>query len=150
MRNQRFGHCFLGNLLFFFMFWGLFLSASRSLLFFTHGISPPYSAHLFFFASRIYFNSCTPPAAVFCSCRLDVSGIRKSLVVYAHRARPRLPSCKGLRSKECPRRRIKWRYATAGQQETAKQTMSSVQSKMAICHCRVTTDREARNVQGAE
>ena len=85
-----------------------------------------------------------------CSCTLNVSCFRKSLVVHAHRARPRLPSCKGLRSKECPRRRIKWRYATAGQQETAKQTMSSVQSKMAICHCRVTTVREASNVQCAK
>ena len=32
------------------------------LLFFTHGIPPRNSAHLFSFASRIYFNSCTPPA----------------------------------------------------------------------------------------
>ena len=39
--------------------------------------------------------------------------LRKSPVVHAHRARPRLPSCKRLRSKECPRCRTKWRYATA-------------------------------------
>ncbi len=126
-------HIFLGNLLFFFS-----------------GIPPSYSAHLFSFASRIYFNSCTPPAAAFCSCTLNASCFRKSLVVHAHRARPRLPSCKRLRSKECPMRRIKWRYATAGQQQTAKQTMSKAQNEMAICHSRATTDREAKNVQCAD
>ena len=84
-----------------------------------------------------------------CSCTLNVSCFRKSLVVHAHRARPRLPSCKGLRSKECPRRRMKWRYATAGQQETAKQTTPNAQTKMAFRHCRTTKDREANNIQCA-
>ena len=67
-----------------------------------------------------------------CSCTLNVSCFRKSLVVHAHRARPRLPSCKRLRSKECPMRKTKWRYATTGQQETAKRVMSSAQTKMAV------------------
>ena len=98
------------------------------LLFFTHGIPPRNSAHLFSFASRIYFNSCTPPAAAFCSCTLNVSCFRKSLVIHAHRARPRLPSCKRLRSKECPRRRM----------------------KKAFRHHRTTTDRKANNLQCAE
>ena len=65
---------------------------------------------------------------VCCSCILNASCFRKSLVVYAHRARPRLPSCKGLRSKECPMCR----------------------TKMAISHRRATTVREASNVQYAD
>ena len=48
----------------------------------------------------------------FGSCRLDLSGFRKSLVVHAHRARPRLPGCKRLRSEWFSMRRMKWRYAT--------------------------------------
>ena len=128
---------FLGNLLLFFggrttCCSGVCFNLLRGLFFPAHGISPRHSAHLFYFASRIYFNSCTPPAAAFCSCILNASSFRKSLVVHAHRARPRLPSCKGLRSKECPRRRIKWRYATTGQQETAKRVMSNAQTKMAV------------------
>ena len=133
MRNQRFGHCFLGNLLFFFSgippcCSGVCFNLLRGLFFSAHGISPRHSAHLFSFASRIYFNSCTPPAAAFCSCTLNVSCFHKSLVVHAHRARPRLPSCKGLRSKECPRRRM----------------------KKAFRHHRTTTDRKANNLQCAE
>ena len=76
--------------------------------------------------------------------------LRVFFVIHAHRARPRLPSCKRLRSKECPRRRIKWRYATAGQQETAKRVMSNVQTKMAFRHHRATRDREAQSFQCAE
>ena len=71
---------------------------------------------------------------VCCFCTLNVSCFRKSFVIHAHRARPRLPSCKRLRSKECPRRRIKWRYATAGQQQTAKQAISNERNQMAFCH----------------
>ncbi len=85
-----------------------------------------------------------------CFCTLNVYCFRKSLVVHAHRARPRLPSCKRLRSKECPRRRIKWRYATTGQQQTAKQITSSAQNKMAICHSRATRDCKASNSQCAD
>ena len=101
---------------------------SCRLLFFVYGISPRHSAHLFYFASRIYFNSCTPPAAACCSCILNVSCFRKSLVLHAHRARPRLPSCKRLRSKECPMCRM----------------------KKAFRHHRTTKDCEANNIQCAE
>ena len=85
-----------------------------------------------------------------CSCTLNVSCFRKSLVVHAHRARPRLPSCKRLRSKQCPVCRAKWRYAIAESQQTAKQGMSKAQNKMAICHRRATRDREAQNFQCAK
>ena len=96
MRNQRFGHCFLGNL-----------------LFFTHGISPSYSAHLFSFASRIYFNSCTPPADRLLFLHIKCFLLSQVLCDSCTPGAPRLPSCKRLRSKECPRCRTKWRYATA-------------------------------------
>ena len=57
---------------------------------------------------------------------------------------------KRLRSKKCPMCRPKWRSAPTEQQQTAKRVMSSTQTKMAICHCRVTTVREASNVQCAK
>ena len=85
-----------------------------------------------------------------CSCTLNVSCFRKSLVVYAHRARPRLPSCKGLRSKECPMCRMKRRSATTEQQQTAKQATSNAQTKMAIRPCRVTTVCKSNNIQCAD
>ena len=86
--------------------------------------------HIYFLLLREFILTHTlHRRTVCCFCTLNVSCFRKSLVVHALRARPRLPSCKRLRSKECPRRRIKWRYATAGQQETAKQTMSNVQNE---------------------
>ena len=47
-------------------------------------------------------------------------------------------------------RRIKWRYATAGQQKSAKRVISNVQTKMAFCPHRTTRDREANNVQCAK
>ena len=87
-----------------------------------------HSAHLFFFFA-FFCNSRTPPAAACCSCKLDISGFRKSLVIHAHRARPDcrvakdcvanyfqcaeingdmpLPNNKSPRSKECPIRRTK-------------------------------------------
>ena len=92
------------------------------------GISPYTSAHLFF-CFAFFCNSRTPPAAACCSCKLDISGFRKSLVIHAHRARPDcrlardceanyfqcaeingdmpLPNNKSPRSKECPIRRTK-------------------------------------------
>ena len=79
----------------------------RRLLFFTHGISPRNSAHLFFLLREFILTHALHRRTVCCSCILNASCFRKSLVVYAHRARPRLPSCKRLRSKECPMCRMK-------------------------------------------
>jgi len=84
--------------------------------------------HLFF-CFAFFCNSRTPPATACCSCKLDISGFRKSLVIHAHRARPDcrvakdcvanyfqcaeingdmpLPNNKSPRSKECPIRRTK-------------------------------------------
>ena len=122
----------------------------RRLLFFTHGISPRHSAHLFSFASRIFLLHALHRRPACCSCALNVSCFRKSLVVHAHRARPRLPSCKRLRSKQCPVCRAKWRYAIAESQQFAKRLMSNVQTKMAFRPHRTTTDREASNIQCAK
>ncbi len=62
---------------------------------------------------------------------------------------PPLPNNKRPRSKQHPVRRAKRRSATADQQKTAKQTTSNAQTKMAFCHYRPTTDREANNLQCA-
>ena len=70
-----FGHCFWGNLLFFFS-----------------GIPPPHSAQLFFLLRRTFFNSYAPLAAACCFCELDISGFRKSVVIHAYRVRA--PDCR--------------------------------------------------------
>ena len=75
---------------------------------------------------------------VCCFCTLNVSS--QVLCDSCTPGAPRLPSCKRWRSKECSSCRIKWRYATAGQQQTAKQTTSNVQNKMVFCPTRTTTD----------
>ena len=100
----------------------------RGLLFFTHGISPRHSTHLFYFASRIFFTSCTPPAA-----RLLFLHIKCFLLSQV--------SC-------CPC--APGAPPIAELQKIAKQTMSSVQTKMAFRPHRATTDREANNVQCAD
>ena len=100
----------------------------RRLLFFTHGISPSYSAHLFSFASRIYFNSCTPPAD-----RLLFLHIKCFLLSQV--------SCCSCTPGAPP---------IAELQGIAKQGMSKAQNKMAICHRRATRDCEASNVQCAD
>ena len=61
-----------------------------------------------------------------------------------------LPSNNSSQEQQHPMRRVEWRYAPAGQQQTAKQTTSNAQTKMAFRHCRVTTVREASNVQCAD
>ena len=113
---------------------------SCRLLFFVHGIPPRHSAHLFYFASRIYFNSCTPPADRLLFLHIKCFLLSQVLCDSCTPGAPRLPSCKRWRSKECSSCRIKWRYATAGQQQTAKQTTSNVQNKMVFCPTRTTTD----------
>ena len=81
---------------------------------------------LFCFAN--FFTSCTPPAARLLFLRI------KCFLLSQVSCCPCAPGAPPI----------------AELQETAKQTMSSVQSKMAICHCRVTTVREASNVQCAK
>ena len=76
-----FGHCFWGNLLFFFS-----------------GIPPPHSAQLFFLHRRTFFNSYAPPAAACCFCELDISSFRKSVVIHAYRVRA--PDCRVTRDCE--------------------------------------------------
>ena len=61
-----------------------------------------------------------------------------------------LPSNNSLQEQQPPMRRVEWRYAPAGQQQSAKQTTSNAQTKMAIRPCRVTTVRKSNNIQCAE
>ena len=150
---------------------------------------------IYFFAPRIYFNSCTPPAdrllflhikcfllsqVSCCSCtpgappiaelqgiaKQRMSKVQNKMAICHSRATtdrkanniqcadqngvPPLPTNKRPRSKQHPMRKPKWRYAPAGQQQTAKQTTSNVQTKMAIRPCRVTTVRKSNNIQCAE
>ena len=141
---------------------------SCRLLFFVYSISLRHSAHLFYFASRIYFNSCTPPADRLLFLHIKCFLLSQVSCCSCTSGAPRLPSCKRLRSKECSRCRMKmalchcrgtkdceanniqcaewkWRYATAEQQQTAKQTTSNAQNKMVFCPTRTT--RDSSNVQ---
>ena len=149
MRNQRFGHCFLGNLLFFFSgippcCSGVCFNLLRGLFFSAHGIPPRNSAHLFYFASRIYFNSCTPPADRLLFLHIKCFLLSQASCCSCTSGAPRLPSCKGLRSKECLRRKTKWRSATTEQQKSAKRVMSNAQTKIAIRPHRLTTSSMKR------
>ena len=163
--NQKFDHSNIEKP----KIWALFFW--KSFVFRLWHIAMLFGAFILF-CFAFFCDSCAPPAAACCSCKLDISGFRKSFVIHAHRA-PRLPSCKRLRKQTmskaqsrmaiCHSRATTDREASnvqsaeqngdmppAGQQQTAKQTTSNAQTKMAFRHCRTTRDRDASNVQGAE
>ena len=133
LRNQRFGHCFLGNLLFFFSgippcCSGGCFNLLRGLFFSAHGIPPRNSAHLFSFASRIYFNSCTPPADRLLFLHIKCFLLSQVSCCLCTPGAPPIAELQGI----------------------AKQRMSNVQNEKAFRHHRTTADRKASNIQCAD
>ena len=86
------------------------------------------SRHIcFYFASQSFVIHALHRRTAFGSCRLDLSGFRKSLVVHAHGRAP-----------------------IAELQEIAKRIIFNAQNEMAVCHCRVTKVFEVNDIQYAK
>ncbi len=81
----------------------------------------------FYFASQSFVIHALHRRTAFGSCRLDLSGFRKSLVVHAHGRAP-----------------------IAELQEIAKRIIFNAQNEMAVCHCRVTKVFEVNDIQYAK